>query len=69
MEILKIVIVLIGFILLAIGVVCIYDARKITQKRFSFGDRNEGAKILKIVGFIMSIVGSLVIIFQNSIIS
>ncbi len=67
MEILKIVLILVGFILLAIGVVFIYDARKITQKRFSFGDRNEGAKVLKFIGFIMSIVGSLVIIFQNNI--
>lgn len=65
MENLEIVIRLIGYILIAIGVVCIFDARKITKKRFSFGDRNEGTKVLKVVGFVVSIVGVIIILIQN----
>lgn len=58
MKILKIV----GIIILAIGVTLIYDARPIAKKRFSFGDQNEAAKGLKITGFIMSVIGSLMFI-------
>ncbi len=49
---------------MTIGVVMIYDARKISQKWFSFGDRNDSTKILKIVGFIVSIIGSLIVILN-----
>ena len=34
------VLCLIGLIIIAIGMVCIYDARKITKKFFSSSDRN-----------------------------
>ncbi len=55
---------LIGFILAMLGVVCIYDARVITKKLFSFGDQNEGSMGLKIVGFIFSMAGALIIFFN-----
>ena len=45
--------VLIGAILLGIGVILIYDARPITQKYFGFGDQNEAALGMKILGFII----------------
>lgn len=59
MEIIK----FIGLLILAFGVTLIYDARPITKERFSFGDQNEGTKGLKIAGFIISIIGGLMIIF------
>lgn len=59
MEIIK----FIGIIILTIGVTLIYDARPITKKRFSFGDQNEGTKGLKIIGFIMGIIGSSIALF------
>jgi len=62
MENWKILIILIGFILIAIGVVLIFDARKITKNRFSFGDRNEGTKALKVIGLGISIIGALIIL-------
>lgn len=65
MNNLEVIIKLIGYILLAIGVVFVFDARKITKNRFSFGDRNEGAKVLKIAGFVVSIIGVVIILFQN----
>lgn len=61
---LQIILKLIGLIMVLCGVIMIYDARIITKKFFSFGDQNEGASGLKIFGFIISIVGALIIYFN-----
>lgn len=53
----KIAFLIIGLIFVFIGVICIYDARKLTKKLFSFQDINEGTKTLKIFGLIISILG------------
>lgn len=50
---------LIGAIIVMLGVILIYDARPITKNLFSFGDQNEGALGLKIVGYVIAIIGSL----------
>lgn len=60
----KIILIMVGLIIATIGVVCIYDARIITKKVFSFGDQNEGSVGLKLVGFIFSIAGALIIYFN-----
>lgn len=52
---------IIALILCGIGVVMIFDARLLTQKWFGFGDQNEGSKIFKLVGFLLTIVGCLLI--------
>ena len=49
----KIAFVLIGLILVAIGVILIYDARLLTKKLFSFQDINEGTATLKVFGLII----------------
>lgn len=53
---------IIGTIILMCGVILIYDARPITKKVFSFGDQNDGVKGLKIVGFILSVIGGLLML-------
>lgn len=53
----QIIIMLIALVLAAIGVVCIFDARLITKKMFSFGDQNEGSMGLKMLGFIIVAIG------------
>lgn len=58
MEIIKII----GTIILMCGVILIYDARPITKKVFSFGDQNDGVKGLKIVGFVLSTIGGLLML-------
>lgn len=60
----KIILMLVALVLVALGVVCIFDARIITKKMFSFGDQNEGSMGLKILGFIFAIVGALIFYFQ-----
>ena len=65
METVKIVGILIGLVLIMLGVIAIYDARKLTEKFFSFYDKNTGVKWLKIGGFCISIIGALVLFFVN----
>ena len=50
---------IIGTILALIGVIWIFDARRITKKYFGFGDQNEGSSGLKMIGFIVSIIGGM----------
>ena len=52
---------IIGTIVLMCGIILIYDERQITKKIFSFGDQNEATLALKVVGFIISIIGGLLI--------
>lgn len=62
--VIKIILSIVGAIMSLIGVTLIFDARIITKNVFSFGDQNEGAAGLKIVGFIIGIIGA-IIIFYN----
>ncbi len=54
---------LVALVLVSLGVVCIFDARLITKKMFSFGDQNEGSMGLKILGFIFAIIGAFIFYF------
>ena len=63
MEIVKMVGIIISFILMAISAVMIFDARKITSERFSFSDQNNGTKWMKIGGFLMFIIGIILLYF------
>ena len=54
-----------GIAIATIGVVMIYDARPITSKFFSFGDQNEASLGLKMIGFIVNVIGALLIIFNK----
>lgn len=54
---------LLMILLVLFGVILIYDARIITKKFFGFGDQNEGSSGLKILGFIIAIIGGLALYF------
>ncbi len=55
---------ILGAILGVIGVILIYDARPITRRMFGFGDQNEASMGLKIIGFIISIIGAFILYFN-----
>ena len=55
--------ILIGVVIVLLGIIMIYDARILTKKFFGFGDQNEATSGLKILGFIVAIVGGLIIYF------
>lgn len=60
----SVIIKLISAIILLIGVILIFDARIITKNFFGFGDQNEASSGLKILGFILIIVGGLILYFN-----
>lgn len=53
----KIILLLLGTIIVAIGAVMVFDARTITTKAFNSREINETTKIIKVVGFIVSLIG------------
>ena len=56
----QVIVRLIAVIFMLLGVILIYDSRILTKKFFSFGDQNEGTMGLKILGFMIVIVGGIV---------
>lgn len=52
-----------ALIMALVGVIVVYDARIITKKLFGFGDQNQAAWGLKILGFIIAIIGAMIIYF------
>ena len=59
----KILLLIIGTLSLVCGVKFIYDARPIVKKYFSFGDKNEATLGLKILGFLLIIIGGIIMYF------
>ena len=55
---------MLGIILAMCGVILIYDARPITKKMFGFGDQNDATLGLKLIGFIISLIGTIMIYFN-----
>ena len=60
----KIILLIIGLLIAIFGVIMIFDARLLTQKLFGFGDQNEATAGLKIIGFIVAILGGLIVFFN-----
>lgn len=53
--------VVIGILIALIGVILVYDARLLTKKLFGFGDQNEASLGLKILGFILAVIGGMLV--------
>ena len=64
MEIIKVISILISFILIMFGIIMIYDARKLAKKWFNFHEQNKVTKLLKVIGFIVSILSSSLLYFM-----
>lgn len=50
-------------IIILCGVILIYDARILTKRFFGFGDQNEGSAGLKVLGFILLLIGGITLYF------
>lgn len=61
MNMLNTILNLIGVIVMAIGAVCVYDARKLTKKFFSSGDENAATRVFKIIGLIVFLIGCAIV--------
>ena len=55
---------ILGILLAMCGVILIFDARPITRKMFGFGDQNDATLGLKLMGFLISIIGAIIIYFN-----
>lgn len=62
---LKTVLMILGIILALVGVIMAFDARRLSKKLFGFGDQNEATSGLKILGFILAIIGTLILYFNK----
>lgn len=63
-DMLKIILLIIGVLIALLGTIMIFDARKLTNKLFGFGDQNEATSGMKIMGFFLAIIGALLIYFN-----
>ena len=52
---------IIALLLILIGVVFVFDARPLSDKWFGFGDQNEATAGLKILGFLFSMIGAIIL--------
>ena len=60
----KMILKIISLILILVGVIFIYDARILSTNWFSFGDQNEATSGLKILGFLLLMIGGLILYFN-----
>lgn len=60
----QVILKLIAGLIMILGVIMIYDARLLTKEFFGFGDQNDASSGLKILGFIITIVGGLILYFN-----
>ena len=63
-KMLKIIISLIASLMMLAGTILIYDARIITKNFFGFVDQNEASSGLKIFGFMLLMIGGLILYFN-----
>ena len=62
---LQIILKIIGLLILLSGVIFVYDARILTKNWFGFGDQNEASLGFKILGFILCIIGGIIVYFNK----
>lgn len=57
----QVILNLIAMLIILVGTISIFEARNISKKLFGFGDQNSSTSLLKIVGFIICIIGLIII--------
>ena len=55
---------IIGLVIATLGVIMIFDARYLTKRFFGFGDQNQATLGFKILGFVVAIIGALIVYFN-----
>ena len=58
------ILVIVGMLIALLGTIMVFDARYLTKKFFGFGDQNEATSGFKILGFIIGIIGALLLYFN-----
>ena len=60
----KIILGIIGLLITILGIIMIFDARYLTKRFFGFGDQNEASSGLKMLGFLILMIGGLILYFN-----
>ena len=55
---------IVGLIIASLGVIMVLDARYLTKRFFGFGDQNQATLGFKILGFLIAIIGGLIVFFN-----
>ena len=55
---------LIAVVFLIIGVKFIFDARPIVKKYFAFGQENDATLGVKLLGFLFTVIGAVIVYFK-----
>ena len=61
----KIALLIILLVAIAASIIAIYDARKIGDKLFGTADKNKVTKLIKIFGFIICVICSIIFCILN----
>lgn len=61
---LQIIIKMIAVLIILAGTIMVYDARILTKKFFGFGDQNDATSGFKILGFIVILIGGIILYFN-----
>ena len=51
-----------GAVIALVGSFLLFDSRRLVKKYFSFGEENDATKGMKVIGFILIIIGGLMMI-------
>ena len=51
-----------GAVIVLVGCFLLFDSRRLVKKYFNFGEENDATKGMKVIGFILIIVGGLIMI-------
>ncbi|MBP3255020.1 MAG: hypothetical protein J6M60_00805 [Clostridia bacterium] len=57
MDVINIIEMVASFLFMAIAVIMVFDARRLTNKFFSFSDQNNGSKWMKLGGLLVFLIG------------
>ena len=51
-----------GAVIALVGCFLLFDSRRLVKKYFNFGEENDATKGMKVIGFILIIIGGLILI-------
>ena len=51
-----------GAVIALVGCFLLFDSRRLVRKHFNFGEENDATKGMKVIGFILIIIGGLIAI-------
>ncbi len=60
----QMLLIILGLLLAVGGTVMVYDARLLSYRFFGFGDQNEASLGMKMLGFIIIMIGAFIIYFN-----